>query len=220
MATKANISVDQGSTFSTYVSLTDDSGNPLDLTAYSGIACMRTSYASVNAVPFQVSLANGNVTLSLNVSTTSALTKPRYLYDLFLIDGSNNYTKVLEGVVYVTPSITHPNTGYTYYTLELANVQQTFYAGDIVYQSNGTANVTAIVYESDNEMWTPIYNPVNTPNYPVQVMPNNARIKVMNPSSNLSITANSGYMLFDANTNANAAIVSITQTVTQNQVGV
>ena len=69
-------------------------------------------------------------------------------------------------------------------------------------------------------MWTPIYNPVDTPNYPVQVMPNNARIKVMNPSSNLSITANSGYMLFDANTNANAAIVSITQTVTQNQVGV
>ena len=116
MATKANISVDQGATFSTYVSLTDDNGNPLDLTAYSGIACMRTSYASVNAVPFQVSLANGNVTLALDANTTSNMTRPRYLYDLFLIDGSNTYTKVLEGVVYVTPSITHPNTGYTYYT--------------------------------------------------------------------------------------------------------
>jgi len=220
MATKANISVDQGATFSTYVSLSDDSGNPLDLSAYSGIASIRTSYTSVNAIPFQVTLANGNVTLALDAYTTTKMTRPRYLYDLFLIDGSNTYTRVLEGVVYVNPSVTHPNTTNTYFTLELANVQQTFYAGDIVYQSNGTANVTAIVYESDNEMWTPIYNPVNTPNYPVQVMPNYARIKVMNPTSNLTITANSGYMLFDANTNANAAIVSITQTVTQDTVGV
>ena len=215
MATKANITIDQGSSFTTYVSLSDDYGNALDLSAYSGIATLRTSYASVNATPFNVALANGNVTLSLDANTTSHLTRPRYLYDLFLIDGANTYTKVLEGVVYVTPSVTHPNTGQTYYTLQLANVQQTFYAGDLVYQSNGSANVTATVYESDNLMLTPIYSPVNTPSHPANTTANVALIKVMNPTGDLSITADSGYYLIDANTNANAAIVSITQTVSK-----
>ena len=99
MATKANISIDQGSTFNTIVSLTDDNGNPLDLTGYTGQAKMRVTYSSVNSTSFGVALSNGQITLSLDANTTSSLTRPRYLYDVLLTDIHGNVTRVLEGVV-------------------------------------------------------------------------------------------------------------------------
>ena len=75
MATKANLSIDQGSTFNTQIALTDASGNPLNLTAYTAQAELRTSYAAINSVSFGVALSNGQVTLSLNAATTSSLTR-------------------------------------------------------------------------------------------------------------------------------------------------
>ena len=41
MATKANISIDQGTTFTTEILLTDDNGDPLDLSAYTANAQIR-----------------------------------------------------------------------------------------------------------------------------------------------------------------------------------
>jgi len=219
MATKANLNIDQGSTFSTVISLTDDSGNPLDLTAYTAQAEMRTSYASINSISFSTNLYNGTITLSLNAATTSTLTRSRYVYDVFLTDNSNTITRVLEGVAYVDPAVTRPAYSNTYYTLLLANVQQVFYAGDTVYQSNGSANVTAYVYESDNVMLQPIESSVGDPNVSVNSYANAAMIKIMNPSGPFTVTSNStgNYTIVSANTGANAYIVSITQTTTKNQ---
>ena len=191
MATKANISIDQGATFNTVVNLTDDSGNPLNLSGYTAQAELRTSYASINSISFGIALSNGQIALSLNAATTSILTRPRYVYDVVLTDSYNNITRVLEGVVYVDPSVTHASYANTYYTLQIANVQQTFYAGDLVYQSNGTANIVATIYESDNQMLTSTYTPDGISNAQANV----ATIKVMNPSGNLSITSNTGQYL-------------------------
>ena len=212
MATKANINIDQGTTFNTIVSLTDDFGNPLDLSAYTAQGQLRTSYAAINSVSFGIVLANGQINLSLDANTTSRLTRSRYVYDVVLTDSANNVTRVLEGVAYIDPTITRPAYANTYYTLNLANVQQTFYAGDVVYQSNGSANIVATVYEVDNVMLTPAYAPFRQ-----NINSNNLLIKVMNPSGPLTLTSNSGYLLYDSNTNANATIVSITQTTTKNQ---
>jgi hypothetical protein len=185
------------------------------MTGYTGQGELRTSYAAINAISFGVALSNGQIALSLDANTTSQLKRSRYVYDVVLTDSSNNVTRVLEGVAYVDPTVTRAPYANTYYTLQLANVQATFYAGDTIYQSNGSANIVATVYESDNYQIQPVYNSIGAGNN--NSFANLATIKVMNPTGNLTITATSGYYIFDSNSGANAAILSITQTTTKNQ---
>lgn len=107
MATKANIVIDQGTTFNTEIYLTDDAGNALDLTAYTANSQIRKWYTSSNAISFTVSLSSGLVNLSLTSNTTASLDAGRYVYDVILRDGSNTITRVVEGIVTVTPRVTH-----------------------------------------------------------------------------------------------------------------
>lgn len=108
MAIKANIIVDQGSTYSTSFNLTDDGDNPLNLTTYTGAAQFRKHFTSSNSVSFTVTLGgnNGIVTLSLSANATANVTPGRFMYDVELTDSSNNITRVVEGIVTVTPNIT------------------------------------------------------------------------------------------------------------------
>lgn len=106
MATKANISIDQGTTFSTSIVLTDEGGNSLDLSAYSANGQIRRWYSSSNAISFDTSLSSGQVTLSLNAASTALLTRDRYVYDVILTDSSNTITRVVEGIVTVNPRVT------------------------------------------------------------------------------------------------------------------
>jgi hypothetical protein len=214
MATKANINIDQGSSFNTIISLTDNYGNALDLTNYTGSASIRTSYAAINSTSFSVALANGQVSLSLNANTTAALTRSRYLYDVILTDTNGNVTRVLEGVIYVDPAVTTLVTPPTYYTMVIANVQQKILTGDTVYQSNGTANITAVVYETAGPSLLG-YSFSNTINTYANTNSNTMIIKIMNPSGVFSVTENTSYKLYDANTNANGIIMSVERTVTK-----
>jgi len=106
MATKANISIDQGATFTTTISLTDESGNLLDLTAYTANAQLRSWYSSSNSVAFTTTLSEGQLILSLNSTSTAALTRNRYVYDVILIDSLQTITRVVEGIVTVNPRVT------------------------------------------------------------------------------------------------------------------
>lgn len=107
MAIKANIIVDQGSTFTTSLNLTDDGDNPLDLTSYSAAAQLRKHYTSSNSTSFTVGLSNtGVLTLSLSANATSNIVAGRYLYDVELTDSNNAIVRVVEGIVTVTPNIT------------------------------------------------------------------------------------------------------------------
>lgn len=108
MATKANLLIDQGSTFSTTVTITDTNGNLLNLTGYTGAAQMRKSYTSSTAYNFNVSVGNtsGTITLSMSANTTANIAGGRYLYDVELIDTSNTVSRVFEGIVTVNPNIT------------------------------------------------------------------------------------------------------------------
>lgn len=109
MATKANISIDQGATFSTSITLTDGEGAAIDLTNYTGASQMRKHYTSSNAVSFTVSLGgtNGVVTLGLSANSTANIAPGRYLYDVELTDTLNgSVSRVFEGIVTVNPNIT------------------------------------------------------------------------------------------------------------------
>ena len=108
MATKANLIIDQGTTFSSTVTLTDTNGDPIDLSDYTGAAQMRKSCTSSSQTAFTVALggSNGTITLSLTANATANISGGRYLYDVELTDSSNAISRVFEGIVTVNPNIT------------------------------------------------------------------------------------------------------------------
>lgn len=108
MAIKANIVIDQGADFSTSILLRDDSGNLLELDGYTVAAQMRKTYTSSTAVTFTATLetTTSEVILSLTNSETSALTPGRYVYDVELTTPSSTKTRLVQGIVTVTPEVT------------------------------------------------------------------------------------------------------------------
>lgn len=109
MAKKANLVVDQGSTFTTTIDVTDEDGEIVDLTDYTGVAQLRKHYTSSNSVSFSVSItaAEGKVTLSMNAAQTANIVAGRYVYDVELTNTTaNTVSRIVEGIVTVTPQVT------------------------------------------------------------------------------------------------------------------
>lgn len=108
MATKANLSIDQGTTFNTVITLTDSEGNPIDLTTYTGASQMRKHYTSSTAYTFSVDLggANGTITLGMTANATANIASGRYMYDVEITSGAGEVSRVFEGIVTVNPNIT------------------------------------------------------------------------------------------------------------------
>jgi hypothetical protein len=59
MASKANLVIDQGTTYSVSINLDDENGDPLNTGGYTSRAQMRKHYTSSNAVTFSTALADG-----------------------------------------------------------------------------------------------------------------------------------------------------------------
>ena len=108
MATRVNILIDQGTDFTTSVSLTDNNGAQLDLTGMTAASQIRKTHSSSNSTSFTTALANntGTLTLSLNNSVTSSLSAGRYVYDVTLEDSGGFKYKVVEGMVVVRAGVT------------------------------------------------------------------------------------------------------------------
>jgi len=110
MAIKANIVIDQGTNFTSQVSITDENDEPYDLTDHTAKAQMRKNYLASSFVEFNAvipSPANtGIVTLTMDSTKTGSIEPGRYLYDVIVINSSNNVSRAVEGIVTVTPAIT------------------------------------------------------------------------------------------------------------------
>ena len=108
MATKANLIIDQGTNFNTSIALTDVDGGPIDLTGYSGASQMRKTYSSSNSRSFSVSLGgmSGTVGLQLTAIQTANIEPGRYVYDVEITSSANVVTRIVEGIVTVTPGVT------------------------------------------------------------------------------------------------------------------
>ncbi len=107
MATKVNLVVDQGTTFSSSITFNDENGNTINFSTYSGSAQMRKHFTSSNSTSFEVNLtSNGVVTLSLTSNQTGNLVAGRYVYDLEVTDAQNRISRLIEGIVTVTPNVT------------------------------------------------------------------------------------------------------------------
>jgi len=108
MAIKGNIIIDQGSTFSTTVSVTDEDDLPINLTGYTANAQMRKHYSSVISYAFDTSIAanTGVITLAMSSNATNSLTAGRYVYDVEITTSGGSVSRLVEGIVTVTPGVT------------------------------------------------------------------------------------------------------------------
>jgi hypothetical protein len=111
MAAIANLTIDQGASFSSDVTLKDSSNALFDLTGYTASAKMAKGYSSTRTrVAMTTTIASdpttGVVTLSLTATQTAALDAPaRYVYDLEVTTGAS-VTRVIEGIINVRPNVT------------------------------------------------------------------------------------------------------------------
>jgi hypothetical protein len=108
MAIKANLQIDQGADFSTEIDVLDDNGDVVNLTGYTGAAQMRKHYTSTTAINFSVAVnaSGGTVTLSMTAAASANVTPGRYVYDCELTSSSNTVSRLVEGIVTVTPQVT------------------------------------------------------------------------------------------------------------------
>lgn len=107
MASTANIVIDQGTTFSTNLVLTNDDGTNKDLSDYTVSSQIRKSYYTNTYTNFTTAKVDleGEITLSLTATQTSALKAGRYVYDVE-ISSADETLRVVEGIVTVTPEVT------------------------------------------------------------------------------------------------------------------
>jgi len=103
--------IEQGTSFTTQLTLDDSYGAPFNLNGFTVKSQAKTSYYSSNAVlTFVASVFdanNGVIQLSADSANTSALPPGKLVYDVIIKDNSsNNITRVLEGQIFVSPAVT------------------------------------------------------------------------------------------------------------------
>ena len=110
MTAYSELFIDQGANFNTTITLTDDVTNvSLNLMNYSVVSQLRRSYYSVNAAANIVCTLtdsrNGQITMAMTSANTSNLKPGRYVFDVYTIDLTSTKSRVLEGIVFVTPGV-------------------------------------------------------------------------------------------------------------------
>jgi hypothetical protein len=109
MATVSNLFVDAGANYSNILTVAASNGQPLDLPGYTEASQMRKSYQSSTAYNFTASIYNaatGTVRLHFSDTQSAAIPAGRWLYDVEITSPSGTKTRVVEGIVTVSPQIT------------------------------------------------------------------------------------------------------------------
>jgi len=109
MATVSNLFVDAGANYSNIITVAASNGQALDLTGYTVASQMRKSYQSSTAYNFNASVylaGSGKVRLQLTDTQSAAIPAGRWLYDVEITSPSGTKTRVVEGIVTVSPQIT------------------------------------------------------------------------------------------------------------------
>ena len=109
MAAVSNLAIDQGTTFSVTITVTDDTGSARNLTNYTARSQMRKSYYTTANTAFTANLLNpsdGTITLDLSATQTSALKAGRYVYDVELVSNTATVERIVEGIVTIYPEAT------------------------------------------------------------------------------------------------------------------
>ena len=110
MAAFAELTIEQGANLTSYVTVSDSSGYPINLQFYSAVSQLRKSYYSSNATStFSTTVypVTGVIELTLTSGQTANISPGRYVYDTIITNSvTTAVTRVLEGVVDVSPRVT------------------------------------------------------------------------------------------------------------------
>jgi len=109
MAVYANLSLDQGTDFSSTISLEGATGDSYDLIGYTIRAQMRKTYTSSRSYDFVSDITNpltGLCRIKMGSEITSILKPGRYVYDVEVVSSDGIVFRVVEGQVDVTPRVT------------------------------------------------------------------------------------------------------------------
>jgi len=102
--------LEQGTDFTTSITLDDVNGDPYNLTGFTAKSQMRKSYYSTSpTAQFTITISaptTGVLNMSLSSTTTANVAAGRYVYDVAIKDSANTVTRVLEGIVNVLPRVT------------------------------------------------------------------------------------------------------------------
>lgn len=110
MAAYAEIILDQGTSFSTIINISDDTTNsPVNIDSYIISANIKKSYYSANnTASFETSIndaVSGNLVISMSAANSSVIKPGRYVYDVKIKSPANVVTRVVEGILTVTPKV-------------------------------------------------------------------------------------------------------------------
>lgn len=99
--------IEQGSTFSMTITITDENGAVYALTGATAAAILRETYASSAHTDFTCSVAEstGVITVSLTAAETAAITITSGVWDIELTEGTT-VTRLLQGTVEISPEVT------------------------------------------------------------------------------------------------------------------
>lgn len=104
-----NLVIEQGTNYYSTFTVTNDDGTPLNLSGYTGSCKIKKSHSSlappINLTFGYVSRSAGKIFISMNDIETSALKSRRYVYEIILISPNNIKTRVIEGLIEVTPGV-------------------------------------------------------------------------------------------------------------------
>ena len=101
--------IEQGATFSTVVNVIDSASAAVNLYGYSASSQMRKSYYATSNTIITSTItgnANGEITLSMTAANTANLTPGRQVFDLLITSPTSVKTRVIEGIIVVSPGVT------------------------------------------------------------------------------------------------------------------
>lgn len=106
-ARSVNLTVEQGTDFTSTFTIKNPDGTVLPLTGYSCVAKIGKHPSATSTTSFTVSItaATGKITLTLSNSTTADLAPGRYYYDVVIESSGGAKTRVIEGMVLVTAGL-------------------------------------------------------------------------------------------------------------------
>lgn len=109
MAAVSNLYIDQGTTYSVTITVTNDAGTARNLTGYSARSQLRKSFYTTSNTAFTVAINNpseGEIDLTLTASQTANIKAGRYVYDVELVSNTSTVERIVEGIITVYPEAT------------------------------------------------------------------------------------------------------------------
>lgn len=109
MAEFVELTIDQGATFNTVITVNDGTGAGQNLLGFIARSQMRKSYYASSKHDFNVQVTTpniGEITMAMSAANTATLTPGRYVYDVEIDNGQGEVTRIFEGIITVLPNVT------------------------------------------------------------------------------------------------------------------